>query len=98
MTTVIHGEHVEIDALIERRRALGQDGHDEVWEGVYHVVPHASSRHSRVQTELAVELSRRLGENGYWLTVEFNLGDSDNYRVPDLGVHARDVTELYVPT
>ena len=34
---------VELEELIARRRALGQDGMDEVWEGEYHVAPHAHS-------------------------------------------------------
>ena len=98
MTTVIHGENLEIDALIARRRALGQDGHDEVWEGVYHVVPHASMRHARVQAELMRVLASRMEDPECYVTQEFNLGESGNYRVPDLGVHAHDVTDLYVPT
>jgi hypothetical protein len=98
MTTVIHGENLEVNALIERRHALGQDGSDEVWEGDYHVVPPASARHSRVQTELVLELSHRIGANRYYLTVEFNLGQPGDYRVPDLGIHSKDVTDLYVPT
>jgi Uma2 family endonuclease len=98
MTTVIHGENLEVDALIERRRALGQDGHDEIWEGVYHVIPDANMRHVRVQADLMRVLSPRVEARGWYVTQEFNLGDSGDFRVPDLGVHSRDVTDLYVPT
>ena len=38
--TVVLGElpH-EVSAWLKQRRALGQDGHDEVWEGKYYVAP-----------------------------------------------------------
>ena len=98
MTTVIHGENLELEALLERRRALGQDGSDEIWEGVYHVVPHASSEHALIQLDLGSELKRLVKWNGYRVTGEFNLGESNNFRVPDLGVHSGPVRGLYLPT
>ncbi len=98
MTVVFVGDHPEVDELLERRRVLGLDGHDEVWEGNYHVAPHANARHSQVQVELAAALRPAVRALGHRLTIEFNLGDPDNYRVPDLGIHATSVTELYVPT
>jgi hypothetical protein len=98
MTTVIHGENLELEALLERRRALGQDGSDEIWEGVYHVVPHANSRHALVQIEVTSELRRLVKWNGYRVTGEFNLGEPDDFRVPDFGVHSGVVTDLYLPT
>ncbi len=40
MRTVVLGPRPpELQALVERRRALGQDLHDEVWHGDYHVAP-----------------------------------------------------------
>jgi hypothetical protein len=97
MTIVIHGENLEVDALIERRRALGQDGADEVWEGVYHVAPHANARHALIQAELIYALKPRIRWNDYRMTGEFNLGRADDFRVPDLGIHSGVVTDLYLP-
>ena len=37
MRILIVGEEPEIAAWLARRRALGQYGFDEVWEGVHHV-------------------------------------------------------------
>ncbi len=36
MTTVVLGERPpELEAYLDRRRVLGLDGHDEMWDGVY---------------------------------------------------------------
>lgn len=44
-TVVAHGG--ALDGWLERWRALGQDGRDEVREGVRHVTPLASAEHGR---------------------------------------------------
>ncbi len=90
MKTVILGERPpELTELIERRRRLGLDLHDEVWEGSYHMAPAASARHAyldQVIAELIGPLARRAG---LVVTGEFNLGEPDDFRVPDRGVHRR---------
>ena len=98
MTTVILGEHPEVQAMIEQRRALGQDGSDEVWEGVYYMVPHAHVHHALVQTRLGRVLEDQTLSRGFEVTGEFNLGDLDDFRVPDLGIHRNEPDGLYVPT
>ncbi len=98
MTVVINGTHPEVEELLARRRDRGLDGRDEVWEGVYHVVPHANAAHSRIQVQLVTVLTARLDPEKLFVTVEFNLGEPDDYRVPDLGVHESDVSGLYVST
>jgi hypothetical protein len=45
-----------LDALIARRRALGLDTHDEVWNGEYHMAPAAHSSHGWLDDQLAVPL------------------------------------------
>lgn len=76
----------EVERLIERRKQLGQDGYDEVWEGVYHMAPMARGRHGYLQTELAVILEPSAEAAGLVGTGPFNLGPSDyDFRVPDLG-------------
>lgn len=100
MTTVILGPRPpEIEAIIERRRQLGHDSHDEVWEGVYHMVPYAHSRRSRVETEVQLALGPLVKAQGLTLTSAFNLGDDKNsFRVPDFGVFAEPPDALFVPT
>ncbi|MGI8807477.1 MAG: hypothetical protein ACR2KK_06490 [Acidimicrobiales bacterium] len=57
MKTIVVGEPpVEITAFLARRRALGQDLFDEVWEGDYHVVPAPHPRHGQVDSEVAALL------------------------------------------
>ncbi len=52
MTVVVLGEQPDITAIIARRRELGLVGHDEVWNGVYHLVSNAHSRHGRLEARL----------------------------------------------
>jgi Uma2 family endonuclease len=96
MTTVILGEHPEVQAMIEQRRARGQDGRDEVWEGVYYVTPHAHVHHGLVQIRLGRLLDDLAGPRGLTVGAEFNLGEPDDYRVPDLGVHRGTPDGLYL--
>jgi hypothetical protein len=99
MTVVVVGHNEEIDALIERRRALGLDGSDEVWEGVYHMAPHANRGHADLASQLGYHLYSRVKQAGYRLLAEFNLGDGpNNFRVPDFGVTAERSSQLYAPT
>lgn len=88
----------ELEALIERRRALGLDVYDEVWEGEYHMAPAAHPSHGYLDDELAVllrPLARRAGLVG---SGPFNLGEADDYRVPDRGLHRVVATTTFVPT
>ncbi len=88
MKTVILGEPpAELESLLARRRSLAQDVYDEVWDGVYHVAPASHSWHGyldNVLAELLGPFARRAGLVG---TGPFNLGNSDDCRVPDRGYH-----------
>jgi Uma2 family endonuclease len=90
----------ELQALLERRKRLGQDRKDEVWEGVLHVVPAPAHRHARLAQQLAVILDAPARVAGLEPTIaEFNLGDSkDNFRVPDGGLHRPGAAEMWHPT
>lgn len=77
----------QAEALIAQRRAAGMDARDEMWEGVYHVAPYASNRHSFVEIELAVLLRPLAMVAGLVLAGPLNIGQLDgNYRIPDLTV------------
>ncbi|MEO6204770.1 MAG: Uma2 family endonuclease [Mycobacteriales bacterium] len=100
MRTVVLGERpAEIEAFLARRRALGQDRLDEVWEGVYHVAPpgpHPS--HAAVGSELAAVLRPFAKRRGLVGCTAFNIGTPDDFRVPDHGFLTQLGGGAYEPT
>ncbi len=99
MRTLILGEPpAVISSLISDRQRLGLDTHDELWEGDYHMAPAANSGHGYTQILLARALGPAADAAGLFVTVEFNLGDPQNFRVPDLGFQRTLPTETWVPT
>jgi Uma2 family endonuclease len=87
-TLVLDPQPAEIEELLARRRELGTDRWDEVWEGVLHMIPPPSHKHQL----LASRLHRLLGplgdEAGLELTAEVGVGsDEHDYRAPDLALH-----------
>jgi Uma2 family endonuclease len=98
-TLVMDPAPVELQALLERRRRLGLDHHDEMWEGVLHMNPAPHGRHQRIAQQLAVALNGPARAAGLLPAMgEFNLGVEDNYRVPDGAVHRPGPDRLYYPT
>jgi Uma2 family endonuclease len=84
MRTVLVGQPpAEVENLLGRRRALGQDLFDEVWEGEYHVVPAPHGRHGQVEYELVAILGARAAQAGLRGSGPCNIGEPENYRVPD---------------
>lgn len=74
--------------LLRERRRLGRDRHDEVWEGVYHMVPGPTWPHQRLATELLLLLGPIAKSKGLLFALDLDLrrpgqGDRD-YRQPDL--------------
>jgi Uma2 family endonuclease len=99
MRTVVLGERpAELEALIDKRRRLGLDRHDEVWDGVYVMAPHAHSDHGIVADELKGLLFPRAKAAGLLPGDAFNLGEPQDFRVPDGGYHRARPGTLYVPT
>lgn len=88
-----------LEELLEQRRRMGADRHDEVWNGVYHMVPGPNAPHSFIAHRLAVLLDAPARAAGLHVGLEFNLGENkDNYRVPDMGVHRALRSGAWVPT
>ena len=99
MRTVIVGDPPELEAWIARRRALGQDRFDEVWDGEYHMAAGPNFYHGVVVAELVLALGRMAKPRGLAVTTEFNVGHDDhNFRVPDLGLHRRTTDAVWLPT
>jgi Uma2 family endonuclease len=74
----------EFDAMLERRRRLGLDKRDEVWDGELHVNPIPHGRHGYVQIQLFLMLAPLASEAGLIPMPEINIGDGqDNFRIPD---------------
>lgn len=97
MRTVIVGKRPpELEELIERRHALGQDIFDEIWHGEYHAAPGPSVEHARVIYELTALLGPLSKQAGLVGTGPFNLGEPNDYRVPDGGFHRRRPTGTYL--
>ncbi len=88
MTTVIAGPPPpEVEAFLERRRALGLDERDECWGGVYYVAPHADLSHSALGLQVGSRLLPRAEARGLVAMAEFNLGTGPkDFTVPDGGV------------
>jgi Uma2 family endonuclease len=88
----------DFESLIERRRRWGADRHDEVWEGVLHVVPAPGQAHWMLDQQLAVLLDTPARAAGLIAGGEFNLGDSEDYRVPDRGLHRPETASDWCAT
>ncbi|MHB1859591.1 MAG: Uma2 family endonuclease [Solirubrobacteraceae bacterium] len=89
----------DLAALLQRRRRLGLDRHDEVWEGVIHVAPAPHSVHADIQLQLAEMLGPVSRDAGlHALGGEFNIGDAQDYRVPDAGILRRREHATWLPT
>ena len=98
-TLVRDPQPVEFEALLERRRRLGQDVLDEVWEGVYVMNPARAERHGDIAQQLAVLLDAPARAAGLVPMISiFNLGEPDDYRIPDGGLHRERGNRVYVPT
>ena len=78
-TLVMDPPPAEFEALIERRRRLGLDHHDEMWEGVYHMAPAPNIPHSLTGQELSMLLGAAARKNGLRVSLEFNLGVQEDH-------------------
>ena len=74
--------------MIEERRRLGIDRRDELWEGVYHMVPPPTGAHQGIVDGLFVLLTNYAGKHGLGRLIS-NLGVREsgsgdkNYRIPE---------------
>jgi Uma2 family endonuclease len=98
-TVVLDPPPSGFEEILERRRALGQDRRDEMWEGVLHMSPSPSRPHAELVAQLLVLLSPPARVAGLTPSTDFNLGDSKNdYRSPDGGLHRPGTAEIWIPT
>ncbi len=99
MKTVVLGQlSPDLEAVLARRRALGQDLFDEIWEGGHHVAPAAHAWHGYIDNVLAELLGPLARAARLVGTGPFNLGEADDYRVPDRGYHRILPASVWVST
>jgi Uma2 family endonuclease len=86
--------------VLEGRRRSGLDRLDEIWNGVYHMVPAPSGEHAEISQQLAELLGPLARAAGLIAAIaEFNLGEDDHdFRVPDGGLHRIRPTGVWHPT
>jgi len=97
-TLVRDPQPAEFEAILERRRRLGQDLFDEVWEGVLHMNPAPHSQHGRLEWQLAGILGPLASAAGLRALGQFNLGEEGNYRVPDGALVRPGPDAVYLPS
>ncbi len=99
MKTVILGDTPPtISSLIAQRKRLGQDTHDELWQGEYHMAPAARYEHGEAEAALIGLFQQPARLRNLRIGTAFNLGDLDDFRVPDLGVHRGSPAGVWLPT
>lgn len=79
------------ESLLDERRRLGMDRHDECWDGEWHLVNPPKRWHARLNTDLLLVLApiaRRLGLEPYGDSTGVFADVGQDWRVPDQ-VYAR---------
>ncbi len=87
---------------LARRRRLGLDRWDEMWEGVLHMAPAPAFEHQRIQLEVGtflLLLSRPLGHGTVAAQVNVFSASSpgDDYRIPDFAFVALGRERVLAP-
>ena len=97
MATLIQDRETE-RRLIARRRRLGQDKFDEVWDGVYVMAPAPNIEHQNFVSGLNSLLFQVIEAAGQGMVLpgtnvsDRRVGWKKNYRVPDVAVFLNDTT------
>jgi len=97
-TTFVMDPPPIVEDWLERRRALGQDRFDEVWEGEYHVAPAPSGAHARVDHQLGRTLGPFADRAGLHGATTCNIGTPMDYRVPDQAYFRSGGLDVWNPT
>jgi Uma2 family endonuclease len=98
-TLVLDPETAGLGELMERRRRSGLDRLDEIWEGVYHMVPAPSYAHGDIDSQLHVILRPLATHAGLTMTSQCNIGEGEHdFRVPDAALHRPGASGVWHPT
>jgi Uma2 family endonuclease len=97
-TLVLDPAPAEFEALLERRRRLGIDRFDEVWEGVLHMVPAPHSAHGKLDRRVARLLDAPAQAAGLEASGPVNIGSPEDYRVPDAALLRPGPDDVFLPS
>jgi Uma2 family endonuclease len=98
-TLVLDPPTAGLGELFEGRRRSGLDRLDEVWEGVYHMVPAPSHTHAVIEAQLVRLLGPHADAAGLELIGQSNLGEGEHdFRVPDSALHRPGAQGTWHPT
>jgi len=99
-TVVLDPLPIEVEQLMKRRKRLGLDLYDEVWEGTYHMAPMARLGHGQLQAQVLALLEPLAERVGLLVSGPFNLGQLNDFRVPDGGLYRgeSDPDTVYLDT
>lgn len=91
-TTKLEAPAELLEELLEERRRKGLDRWDEVWDGVYHMVPSPTEEHQRLALRLGAVLLPLVEARGLRIAQDLELHrpgtNRDDYKIPDLMVYA----------
>jgi Uma2 family endonuclease len=91
----------DLARVIAQRRALGIDRYDEVWQGEYRIVAAPAWDQAEVDDEIKDALRPYARAAGLFRGTTFNIGERNDFRVPDGGyLRTRPSREhrVFVPT
>jgi hypothetical protein len=92
----------QVQAWLAARQEADLDVRDEVWEGVYVVMnPAPGLRHGWIAGQLIALLMQPSLAAGLRVADAGNLGEADDYRIPDVVVYTptgSDPTDVWLPT
>jgi len=98
-TLVLDPPTAGLGDVLERRRRSGLDRLDEIWEGVYHMVPAPSGPHATIESQLHQLLGPLARAVGLTMIGQSNLGESEHdFRVPDGALHRSPPAGVWHPT
>ena len=91
MKLIIDDPH-QVKRIIRRRRLMGGDRYDEVWDGVYVMAPLADNVHQEISGDLTAALKQAAGIPGGRFFPGVNVSDrpddwKKNFRCPDVAVY-----------
>lgn len=91
MKLIIDNPH-QVKRIIRRRRLMGGDRYDEVWDGVYVMAPLADNVHQEISGDLTAALKGAAGVAGGRYFPGVNVSDraddwKKNFRCPDVAVY-----------
>ncbi|HLQ46297.1 MAG TPA: Uma2 family endonuclease, partial [Planctomycetaceae bacterium] len=104
MATLIRDRDIERRIIARRRRRLGQDKFDEVWNGVYVMAPLANVEHQDCVSGLDYLLGSVVRMSGLGMVLpgtnvsDRRVGWTKNFRCPDVAVFLKGTTAVNCDT